>query len=217
MYKIKRFSIFTTLGRVKQEGLLDGRVKFHHSTAENNVKSIMENGLQSKYADDPSNITNIMLDDLDKSKKSGKVYLAKNKEIADAAGSRRGLLLNVRSKDLDVDIPYEDFKKMKKVENPELKGAKNWKEFHKMKLDRYGEFDPQRAKDSYDILGKKGTEVIQGDIPSKYIKGGKGYQKNTVKDTIKYIKKNPGRFAKGLGLSALGLAKYPFEKLSKRL
>ena len=41
-------------------------------------------------------------------------------------------------------------------------------------------------------------------IPSKYIKGGVGYQKNSTKEISEFIKANPKRFLKGVGLLGVG-------------
>lgn len=52
----------------------------------------------------------------------------------------------------------------------------------------------------------KGTLTVDGDLPSKYIKGGKGNDAlYGMKDWGRYVKNNKGRFATGLGIAGLGL------------
>lgn len=52
----------------------------------------------------------------------------------------------------------------------------------------------------------KGTLTVDGDLPSKYIKGGKGSDSlYGVRDWGRYVKNNKGRFATGLGITGLGL------------
>lgn len=46
--------------------------------------------------------------------------------------------------------------------------------------------------------------VNKGNIGTEYIPGSKNYQGNSVGEILSYIKNNPGRFAKGVGVATLG-------------
>lgn len=208
------------LGQLKDaKEELTGLQEMYHNTDTKNVGSIFNEGIKSKFAEDPNNITNQTLTDVSMDKKKGKVYLARDKHIADEVGQNRKVSsLTVKKEDngklryqfghndsgktLKVNIPYEDLKKMKQVENPELRGAKNAQEFaKKLGLDKVDD----DIKNSFRDLGKR-TVVIEGDVASKYIKGSKDYQKYGLKEMGNYIKHNPGRFAKGAGRGLLGTA-----------
>lgn len=66
------------------------------------------------------------------------------------------------------------------------------------------------------------TLTHKGTIPTKYISGSKNYSKNSVREITRFIKSNPGRFAKGVGLTslsatALGLAGHSiYDKLKQK-
>lgn len=57
----------------------------------------------------------------------------------------------------------------------------------------------------YDKLEKR-VFTNKGTVSNKYIKGSNAYAKNSLKEIGEFIKHNPGRFAKGVGKSALGAA-----------
>lgn len=106
---------------------------------------------------------------------------------------------------LKASIPKDKFKNLKVVDNPELLGAKT--------IDEYLERNPtigmypnarEIAESRLKNLGKD-TVTIDGDFPSKYLKGGKGYVKNSPKEVLNYIKREPKSFAKGVGKGAVGL------------
>lgn len=241
MYKIKRFSkdeskvnkplvaggILVSgsgINMIKDnKSKLTGLENLYHSTDLDNVEAIKSEGIKAKFADDPHNLTNRVVDDVDASKKTGKTYLGKKKSVSDGVGKARDMHLGGKSKTLNVNIPYEDYKKLKFVENPELRGAKNASEFGDKLLGKLKKEMGEEAyeaemksgrkikeglikaigKFQYDSLSDKGTAVIEGDIDSKYIKGSKNYQKYGMKDWRKYVGNNKGRFTKGaLGATA---------------
>lgn len=228
------------LGSIKRNKLT-GLEKLHYSADSNFIDNIRENGIKSEYASNPNNITNTALKDIPIDQKQGKVYLAKKKHIADNVGSNRDKLKlkghSGKSKTLKVNIPYEDLKQMNIVDNPELLGAKNERDFI---LKRYKKKLSKMSKDERDKLSKKdkkgliklikkqykglnsdGTLTIQGDVSSKYIKGSKNYGKYGAKDFIKYVKNNPKRFGKESakiigGLSLVGSGVYLYNKDKKK-
>lgn len=192
-----------------------GRVKRYHATDKDVMNKIKEEGLKASKANDSSTYTKQLLRDIPEDKLNNKVYLGKDKIVSKSVGKGRELRGRGKQGILEL-IDYDDWKKMKKVENPELRGAKNAEELYR-KMGNGGIFgrkwehmDPIEKlafkKGGYDILGEKGTEVIEGDIASKHIKGGKGYEKNSVKKIAKYAKKHPGRFAKGAAKVGAGVA-----------
>ena len=66
---------------------------------------------------------------------------------------------------------------------------------------------------------KEDTVVIQGDIPSKYIKGSDDYEKGSIEEFKEYVKRNPKRFGKEagkiIGGSILGLGAAVLSNLKK--
>lgn len=201
-----------------------GLEEMFHNT--DSPDAVLKEGIKAKFSEDPNNLTNTVLDDVSMKEKKGKVYLGRKKEVSDIVGLSRKQKTGRDGKTLHVNIPYEDLKKMKQVDNPELHGAKTFEEYlpHVKKLAKnklkkeYGsllnesELDKlvnnddftNQMRQNYEFVGKKGTKVIEGDIDSKYIKESKNYKKYGLKDWGKYIKNNPKRFLKA---SAKGGAK----------
>ena len=201
-----------------------GLEEMFHNT--DSPDAVLKEGIKAKFAEDPNNLTNTVLDDVSVREKKGKVYLGRRREVSENVGISRKMNTGRDGKTLKVNIPYEDLKKMKQVDNPELHGAKTFEEYlpHAKKLakdklrkkfgglidesvldklvDNY-EFD-KTMKENYKAINKEGTRVIEGDIDSKYIKGSKNYKKYGLRDFGKYVKNNPKRFFKA---SAKGGAK----------
>lgn len=197
---------------------ITGLEELYHNTDSKNIKSILDEGIKAKFAEDPNNLTNQVLGDVPMDEKKGKVYLGRKKSVSDGVGLSRDMRSGTNSKTLKVNIPYEDFKKMKEVDNPELRGAKSKSEFAKKLIEKESASGNPltdskfgraiiglQGKEAYDTLNRKGTAVIEGDIASKYIKGSKDYQKYGLKEMGNYIKHNPGRFAKGVAKGTVGL------------
>lgn len=221
----------------KNKSKITGLENFWHSADESAIDSIKENGLKTKYSEDPGNLTNTVNlgKSINKSKLKRKVYLGRKKSVADDIGITRdfnymaGKIKNKsykgKSKTLKINIPYEELKKMKEVDNPELHGAKNARDFTKAYWKSVYKNDPENAKQikesfgkrgrnafmrvaseaAYKNLSKEGTAVFENDIDSKYIKESKNYKKYGLDQFKDYVKKNPKRFAKGVGKSAVGL------------
>lgn len=61
----------------------------------------------------------------------------------------------------------------------------------------------RQSKAIYKGLGPKGTKVITESLSPEHIVGSKKYIKNSPKEVLNYIKHNPKRFAKGLGIYGL--------------
>lgn len=195
------------LSKVKT-GRLTGKVTRYHDTEKKNVEKILNEGLKAKYAEDPNNLTNQVLKDVDMSKKKGLVYTAKKKSTARSVGQSRQarknpdpfkLLFKPDHKVLKLEFDYDDLKNSERIANPELRGAKNAKEFFKhVGYGKYEDLDPfsrRQVDKAYDQLNN-GTHIFRGDIDPSHIVGGKGYKKRTLKQVAKYIKNNPKRFGK---------------------
>lgn len=201
--------------KVHKSGKLDGVKKMSHITDANVVDKIKREGLKGTKIDE-NNLTmnalkaqiatgHIKPEDL-----KDKVYLANNMNTE--MGIKNGRRMNGlggKTGKVKVNMPLKDLKKVE-VDNPELLGAKNLNEFktrHRevtSKIRQMGNPFAQDAPDAvlkqvYKGLGRKGTTTVQGTVGTKYIKGSKDYQKNTVKNIAKHIKENPKMFAKGLG------------------
>lgn len=192
-----------------------GRVKRYHATDKDLLDKIKEEGLKGSKANGDT-YTKKVLDHLSDEELANKVYLGKKKSVSRSVALGRRMRGYGKQGMLNLNIDYDDWKNMKKVENPELLGAKNSKEYVKRLLKKKGQdyealSKPEQiimdamGKQSFKGLGEKGTEVIEGDIASKYIKGGKGYEKNSLKKIAKYAKNNPKRFAKGAAKAGLAV------------
>ena len=216
-------------------GRLTGKVVRYHNTENKNVQSILENGILSKHATDPDNITNKVLKHVPMKEREGLVYTAKKKSVADGVGLQRERIKSPMaglfppspgdlkkwkdaSKTLKLEFDYDQIKNLKKESNPELLGANSFKEFRKRFYETHPNIKKSRLMDldlldSYKSLGKD-THVFRGDIKPENIVGGKGYKKRTAKQILKYIKNNPGRFGKEaakVGVGA-GLGSYAIKK-----
>lgn len=238
--KNKRIKIATGTGLLLGGGKLlkdskskiTGLENFYHSADESVIDSIKKEGIKSRYSVDPDNFTNSIIKDVDPSKLKGKVYLGKKKSVADGIGASRDLnyqLGNIKnkkykgkSKTLKVNIPFEELKKMKEVDNPELRGAKNRKDFIKRTWRNVYKKDPTVSSQisnkklrnfltnvflgsQYKSLSKKGTATFENDIDSKFIKESKNYKKYGLDEFKEYVKNNPDRFKSGLKKAGIGI------------
>lgn len=193
---------------------ISGRVRLYHGTTAKNEKKILEEGLKGKKALESSAITNQKLGEVGKI--FGKEIVYTGKKRAPAIDMMRSHAMNAEKPSMiRMSIPHEEYQKMKSrrvYENPEftlVHRSKTKEEFaEQMKNNIFHPMNKKQADKYYDKFsgakGTSGTRIFEGDIESKYIKGGKGYKKNSLKEVGKYIKKNPKRFAKGLGKAALG-------------
>ena len=203
----------TTLDR----GHITGRETMYHGTATKNVSSILESGLDASRASDPNNLTNTILKDLDSDAVKNKVYFSRRKTIAKSVNARASSVFtgtpDADRAMLKASVPSW---KLKEVDNPELKGAKNSKEFGKILRSRMGFNDgvtydaspkPIKAvvdKFNYDLYSKKNTATFEGSIGPEVFKDSKHYSKLTASEVKDYIKNNPKRFViKGLAPAAL--------------
>lgn len=174
-----------------------------------------------EYASDPRNITHRILGrQLSESQMANKVYLGRKKDIARSIGFHHG---SGNYKILQAKVPTW---KLTEVDNPELLGAKNYKEFVKAKQSALEEilgkprsqwtplyeesfrknFEGLLGRKMHYYLGRKGTAVFENDIAPKYIKGSKHFKRLSAKEFIDYVKHNKKRFAtRGVGQTALGL------------
>lgn len=202
-----------------KSGEIDGVKKMSHITDAKNVDKIKREGLKGTKIDG-DNLTmralraqvatgHVKPEDL-----KDKVYLANNAntELGIKQGRRMNGLGGETGK-VKVNMPISHLKKVER-DNPELLGAKNLKEFkakHREmtgKLRQMGNPFAQDAPDAqlkavWNGLSRKGTTTVQGTVGTKYIKGSKDYEKNTVKNVAKHIKENPKMFAKGVGKAGL--------------
>ena len=228
--------------RALRKGDLTGRKTMYHNTDKSNVPNIFSEGLKASKASDPNNLTHkglnahIALGTLKEKDLANKVYMANSRMPAFSVGIKAEQLKNGKNsfagdpedivnalrnrKTVKVQVPLDDLgTKVKTVPNPELRGAKNHKEYHEGikdlvdRADKYnkdngfyapkGEVPSEAAsKEIFNALGK-GTTTVEGDIPSNYIKGGKGFKNISAEEILSHAKKRPGSFGKGLGGIAL--------------
>ena len=205
----------------RREGQLDGIVRRYHNTKAENVTGIKEHGIKASKALDQDAITRIS--GLSEDQMQGKTYMAKKRMGARSVGLKRQQVQDMTNpfimpnemkslakslkhqKTMKINIPLNEYRKLNLIDNPELRGAKSYREAIKKSSKGTGELPVNElgAMMMYKVLGKD-TDTVAGDISSKFIKGGKGYQKQTLKGIGKHIKSNPKDFAKGLGKAGLG-------------
>lgn len=213
-----------------KKGNLTGRETLYHNTRRSNVDNILKGGVRSSYATDPENITNLIVSDVPMDKKKGLTYFGRNKGVADGVGltremvDNRDLLLKPtqeqmlrdakrNNKTLRVNAPTW---KMETAANPELRGARNSREFSEI-MDGVAKKKgaPEAALPKplrrlinnvgYKSLGEKGTKVIKGDVGPEFVKGSEKYVRNSPGEIASFIKNNPKRFRKGSLKAGLGL------------
>ena len=189
------------IGNEFRKGNLTGRETVYHNTNRKNVKSIKEKGILSEKALDKNNLTHKGLSDiLNEDDMAGLTYVARNRLPALGIGLTAAMydssnkdnanhndLVGALSnrKTIKANIPAW---KMDIVDNPELQGAQNSKEFRphlKHRIKRSGPtgtisstlYNPVSTMGSmlysgimYDSLGRKGTHTIKGDVSPEYIK-----------------------------------------------
>jgi hypothetical protein len=224
-----------TAKHMYDRGHLTGRESLYHNTDKKNVNSILNKGLDASHSTDPNNITNTVLGEIPMKDKAGKVYMGRKKKVADGVGlgaAQREVLKEKPHLAMDpLGATMEAAKKsketrqtlkakvptwkMKEVDNPELKGSKNWKDFRKV-LDEKSKNDinwniaPDFAKDmtakqSFNHLGRKGTATLEGNVGSEFFKGSKNFKKLDMSELKDYVGHNKSRFAKGVAGAAAGV------------
>lgn len=119
-----------------------------------------------------------------------------------------------RKKDIiEMNIPFEEYERIKHLKNPELMGANNLKEYLenaeelRKRLPGGIKSEKNLGRTIKDVLNYnliKDDIIFDNIVLSKYIKGSKDYEKLTSKEIKNYIKNNPKRFKKNLGSAGLG-------------
>ena len=199
------------LDKAYRAGEVTGKVHMYHGTTKEAAESIKKEGLKGSYALDPNSITNTEMGNLGQRDGRKLIYLGKKRRPSIFMAINQKVMRGKTPAMINVAIPYEDLKKMKRVyDNPEFRAYKDKKDYVTRNEGQVRGLGGNKhfLADYYDTFsgdkGTSGTAIFEGDIDSKYIKGSKNYQKNTIKDVANYIKKNPGRFLKGVGRTALG-------------
>lgn len=195
---------------------LTGKEVRYHNTARENVDSILREGIKTKFAEDPENLTNRCLRDVPMDKKRGLIYVGKNKNVCKGVENGRRWHTGRKGKTLKLVFDYDkDIKNKKHIPNPELRGATSPAEFAENLLKTQGDnrrwadlnpIEKYQAKWGFETLGDKGTDIFDHDISPDHIVGGKGYKKRTLKDVVRYAKNNPKRFGKEAAKVAAGTA-----------
>ena len=235
-----------------ERGHLTGRETLYHGTNKANVDDILREGVKASKASDPTNLTHRTLVDgghITADQAKGKTYFGTNPIVSKSSNIVREQA-ELRAKALKNPLGFNfDFSepgsksdilkgrvptwKMDIVENPELRGAKNYKEYGQKMEDgirrQYRENEAFKALGTEDevvrkamkeggadskldkkfmhwTLGPKGTRVIQGDVGAEYLTKSPKYSRAGLGEVAEYIKANPKRFAKGLAPVGAGLA-----------
>lgn len=209
------------VGSQFKKGNLTGRETLYHQTDKKNIPSILKNGVKASYSQDPNNVTN--------TSRIGEIFKEQGKKIPEytyfgrkktnlqtkeyreavSSGDVVGTLkaLNNR-KYLKVKAPVW---KMKTAKNPELLGVNSksrtrgseWISKMDMPFDPINYYPNFVKNHAFDVLDKH-TVTVDGDMPSKYIKGSRSYKRADIKEVKDYIKHNPKRFAKGVAIATAG-------------
>ncbi len=203
------------------KGNLTGREKLYHVTDAKNIKSILEKGILKSRAGEAGTISRV-LKHIDPKKLKNKVYLAKGRLGAASINplddpSGLGIIptylgINKNRKILKASVPVWSLKKHI-VDNPELLGAKNFKEYFKSVKKINSGASSQMPKDiekiiyksNYNVIGPKGTVVLNKSLNPKFIKGSEKYKKLGLREFKEFVKRNKLRFSKGAGISAASL------------
>lgn len=82
--------------------------------------------------------------------------------------------------------------------NPEIRHA-----FRGINQNIFDFNKPQTKKLTYQLLQKQ-VHTNKGAIPAEYIQGSTSYRPNSLKEIAGYIRNNPKRFLKGLGMTGVG-------------
>lgn len=210
------------------EGELTGRVVRFHNTLSNKAERIMKEGLDGNKTLDPNSYTNKVLDGA--ATKDGRplVYTAKDRHIADVIGRSRQLSGNARDagKTLEINIPYDNIKNRRVLDNPEQLGLSEDGYIREIKKRAYEKLKAQGLNDriaksavdsprfeakmraNYQAVDAKTgpTRIYEGTIAPEYIKGSKVYKPNSIKEWGSYVKNNPKRFIRGARKYALPVA-----------
>lgn len=189
-------------------GWLDGRVKLYHNTSEENVTSILENGLLANKANGTTYTRNTLNVSDSNTDFDGKTYLATRPELAKGVGMQRSLAFDrnnpiTGNKNIKVSMPIDDYKALDKVRNPELFGAKNIFQHVRNGYRKDGIAGAYVNTFAYDSLARQ-TKTIAGDISTKHIVGSNNYVPNKTSDIIKHVKSRPGHVAGAIGLIGIG-------------
>lgn len=208
--------------RAHRSGSLTGRETVYHTTKAKNVKSIKAKGLQHIFSTDPSNITNMALQDVPMDLKKGKVYMARSKTMGRIMRPQ-GRLVGTPLETLKLRIPLADVARHETV-NPELRGATSKGQFRQRAFRAIYRNRPDWAStmdDSgpiiknltyrsggigYSLYSKKSTLTYQGNVGPENVVGSAKYKATTLQDIFSHVKTRPGMFAKGVARTALGAA-----------
>lgn len=186
---------------------LAGRRVFYHGTSEESAESIRKEGIKSSHAQDKNCCTRTMLSKHNPDSQGGMrgkmtdfngdydnlIYVTERKGVADFMtehNKRRGR----GGETLKISVPYSVHRNYKTVANPE---------FGKIEFihDR-DKLSRKIADKPYEELSRKEKEKIKSylkmqesnwvmkdtDIPSKYVKGSRDYERVTPKEILMYQK-----------------------------
>lgn len=198
-----------------RKGEITEKVHMYHGTTKDAKKSILKEGIKGSKALESDNLTNRVLNGIGKKDGRPLVYLGKKRRISKLVTNKLKEI-GENPAIIKVNVPYDDLKKLKRVyDNPEFTNyykATTKEEFidNFIKNNNLKKNSQTRgfASEYWDSIsgakGTSGTAIFEGNIDTKYIKGSKDYQRNSIKEVAKYAKEHPKRFMKGLGKTALG-------------
>lgn len=203
-------------------GNLTGRETLYHGTSEDRLRSIKEKGLQPNQG---GGITGVVSNELEASNKPY-TFSTKSKLQAAMYAAQQEAIGSGKIKDAR-DLASHRLTLAAKIPKYYFSGSKNIAKINlPTHLEQYkGHPNPEVPKafadidrnifmgDSQKKMFKRQVQrelqdkvhVNMGAIGREYIQGSGAYKRNSASEILGYIKKNPGRFAKGLGKAGLGL------------
>ena len=208
-----------TIAHQYNRGHLTGRETLYHGSSKAGVDSIKKQGLQPNRG---GGVTQVVSSDLEaknkpyvfatKSRMQGALYSAQQEAIDAGLIKTPGDLVAYRSKIHSKALPkfFMDKGTIAKVNlpthlpeyqkhmNPEVRRA-----FRGINMNIF-DFDKKKSKrDAFELL-QRSVHTNKGQIPAEYVEGSSSYKPNSVKEISQYIRNNPKRFLKGVGMTGVG-------------
>jgi hypothetical protein len=208
-----------TIANQYSRGNLTGRETLYHGSTKSNIDNIKSVGLLPNRG---GGVSNIVSPDLEaknspytfsaKDKLSASIYSAQQEAIS--AGQvqnardlmrqkidfqKRALpkLLHDKGTVAKINLPTH-LPEFNSRLNPEVK-----QQFRNIDRNIFSTNKDAEKKQAYTIYQKM-VHTNKGAIPAEYVKGSPSYKPNSLAEIASYVRKNPKRFLKGVGMVGVG-------------
>lgn len=206
-----------TIANQYSRGNLTGRETLYHGSSKPRIDQIKREGVQPNRG---GGVTRVVSEQLE-SRNKPYAFAAKDRFSAATYAAQQEAIEAGKVKDLvGLMASKQDFAKnaLPKVFNdkgtiakinlpthlPEYRGRANPEIRHAFRGINQNIFDfnkPQSKKIAYMSL-QNAVHTNKGAIPAEYIKGSTSYKPNSMSEIAGYVRNNPKRFLKGLGLAS---------------